>query len=778
MINEKRMMIEALNIANVEIATHRKIVSAKKRILNDIADGKETIEGEAGTDIIATLLLETLYSFKSTRPSHKISYLVSRVLPILESEIAWKRISAKLPGKEENKYLVNFINYLNTNNAKNLKLGPNTKFNLIKLLNKQDSEKMSSKNPLRPILRSKTWNAFGAAVASDVTAVRGILFAALLEFFTRHPHYQIVPDGRNVFIVTKTEEVNSEVKNYMFTEPQSFASVRAFKFNLSPSIHKQSIEVALASSYTFDADYNNAVKAVIASGNHWKYFDAENAEALKAKVESVEADVENGLRFWDVAGNGTVYFKYVVDFRGRISQLGGLSAVGHKVGKAMLRSGSKLSLGEHGYKHIILNLAGAMGHDKSTFAERLVWANDNVDKYVAIGGMVIDNPVEAFKTLYALDADDIFNAASICLELYRISNYKGNTEDFESDLFVGYDATCSGLQIVSLLWGNKMLAENTNVAAFEGTENKIYDIYKYLYEGMDKIAWDDFNAVTAATPDGEELLEVWIALDAKVKRGIAKKLLMPRIYGSTFRTWAGNTRKEAGKKNIFGEIEDEAKRESMIFQFGIVIANLFKVTFDKEPGFQAFRDFDTVVGQVATAYNSKKMDTRWTLNESSTFENHVIVSAYRKLATARYFVYHNGAKIDATSYGVSIFEEQVNAVSKVNKKVNNTRKAKNAISPNFVHSLDALLLHTVNYSMKTSMRLTHDCFACTAGQAERLLETIDNTFSDLFGGRNNLIKKLADETFENTGVEINVPETLKAEGIAINNIQKGIYKFS
>jgi len=334
------------------------------------------------------------------------------------------------------------------------------------------------------------------------------------------------------------------------------------------------------------------------------------------------------------------------------------------------------------------------------------------------------------------------------------------------------------LQIVSLLWGNKMLAENTNVAKFEGTEDKIYDIYKYLYEAMDVIAWDGFNAVTKHTPDGEELLQVWDALELKVKRSIAKKLLMPRIYGSTNTTWCDNTRKEAGKHNIFDYVEDEEKRADMVYQFGFVIANLFKATFDKEAGFQSFRDFGNVVASVAKAYNSKKMDTVWTLHESSTFENHKITCAYRKLITTRYYSYYKGQRINATSYGTSIFEKQIEAVSKYNKKKEDAHKATNAISPNFVHSLDALLLHTVNYSMKTSMRLTHDCFATTAGHAERLLETIENTFVDLFGGQNDLMVKIVAETEKNTGVKIAIPETLKACGINVNDIRKGAYKFS
>jgi len=776
MINEKRMMIEALVMANEEASSHRRIMAAKNRILTDVAvNTDEAMEGDAGTDLIAELLLETMYKFTGEKPEHKLSYLVSRVTPLLESEVAWARLENKMVTDHDKKYFVNFINLINKTSAKNLKLNPNTKFNLIKLFNKLDISKMRNTNPLRSILRAKRWNKFGAAVNSDCFAIRPLLFSSLLYFFEAHPHYQVYTDGHGTKIITKTDELYSKVKNYMFKEPKQLSSIKAYKFDLVKSIHKYSIEVALQSAYTFNTDYNNAIVALIKSGEHVNHLSAENQEALDVKVKSIESDVKHGIKFWEEVGAGTIYFNYVVDFRGRINQLGGLSAVGHKVGKNMLRSGVKHKLGENGFKHILLNLAGSMGHDKMTFNDRLVWANENLGTYITLGELVINEPVKAFQELDTLGADDIFAAASIALELYYISKFEGQLEDFKSDLFVGYDATCSGLQIVSLLWGNKMLAENTNVAKFEGTEDKIYDIYKYLYEAMDKIVWDGFKT---DVDNSEELLQIWDALEPKTKRGIAKKLLMPRIYGSTFQTWSDNTRKEAGKKDIFKYVEDKEAREKMTFNFGTVIAKLFQTTFDNESGFQAFRDFDSVVGQVATAYNSKKKDTVWTLHESSTFDNHVIKSVYRLNATARYRAYHSGQMVLATSYGVSIFEEQLQKVSKINVKKADTRKAKNAISPNFVHSFDALLLHTVNYTMKSSMRLTHDCFACTAGQAERMLETINNTFVDLFGGRNNIIKKLVEEAHENTGVEITVPGTLSDTGISINNIEAGIYKFS
>lgn len=775
-INTKKIMVESLNEASASL-NNRNIILAKKRILKDL--GKNTNEsyiGEVGTDIITNLLIEAMYSFTSSRDKHNVSYLASKVFSLLESELAWARISNSIP-KADRSYLIGFVNAVNKTQAKNFKLDPVTKFNVVKLLTKLDPRKLGSNNPMRKILAPKKWKTFASKIAKDVSAIRSLIFLALENFGLNHPDYEVEANGHNTIKIIKIINVGSEIKQYMFTESLPLTKVEADRFDLYRSIQTQSVEVSLQSAYTFNTDYNAAIEAIIESGNHVKYFDAENDAALKAKVDAVENDVRNGLNFWNELGQGNVYFNYVVDFRGRISQLGGLSAVGHKVGKAMLRAGITKKLGTTGFKHILIALGSSMGHDKMTLNDREVWGYDNMDTYVEIGEELINNPVAAFEKLYTLDADNIFDAAAISLELYYISQFDGQIEDYKSNLFVGYDATCSGLQIVALLWGNKMLAENTNVAKFDETEDKIYDIYKYLYEAMDVVA-ENFNPTTDSTPDGEEMLKVWQSLVPKIQRAIAKVLLMPRIYGSTFRTWSDNTRKVAGKKNIFAYIKDDKEREIKLFQFGIVVANLFKKTFDKESGFQAFRDFDDVVGQVATAYNSNKKDTTWTINEPSTFNNQHIIAKYRELDTARYYVYKNNVKVKVSCYSVSIFEDELQKVSKINVKKSNIRKAKNAISPNFVHSLDALLLHTVNYSMKTSMRLTHDCFGCTPGDVEKMLNIINISYIELFGGNNNIIVKLAEETERNTNIKINIPETLNNEGINIDAINKGTYKFN
>lgn len=779
-------MVIALTDANAQEGVQKNVHIAKNNILKAFA-ANEKFAGEVGTDIIANILLEVLYAFKVGKDCHTISFLVSKVTPMLEAEVAWVKM-LNLIAPTDQKRFVNFVNKLNKTQAKNIKhMSANAKFNVIKLLQRLDYKTLQHDNPFRSLLAEKRWNIFADTVARDVKAIRPLIYNTFVNFADAHPDYTTHKDGHKVDHITKINGLKSEVANYMFKTPRTIEDIKAPHFNFYNSIHLQSINVALESEYTFNADYNNAIQAVIESGNHKAYFSAENAEALAAKIEAVETDVENGLKFWDEVGNGGVYFNYVIDFRGRISQLGGLSSVGHKVGKAMLRAGVAKKLGPNGMKHLHIGLGSAMGHDKLTFADRAAWGAENEAAHVKIGKMIIDNPVGAFELLHDLGADDIFDAAAISLELYYIAQFDGDVEDYKSNLFLGLDATSSGLQIVSLLWGNKSLAENTNVAQFEDTEDKIYDIYRTLYEAMDEVAVD-FEATTKACPDGEILMACWDNLDAKTKREIAKKLLMPRIYGSTFRTWGKNTRKVAGKKGLFMDINEVEKFEtekeylarvdSLQFQFGTMIANIFKTTFDKEEGFQSFRDFDYVVSQVATAYNSTNSNITWSIHEPSTFQTQIIDAKYVKNAGVRYYVYSKGQKISATSYHTSLFSTETEKVAKRNAVVRNKAKAKNAISPNFIHSLDAVLLHTVNNAMATTLRLTHDCFACTPGEVDHMLATINNAYIGLFGGENNIIKKLAEETEADTKVAIDIPKTLNTAGISAEFISKGAYKFS
>jgi DNA-directed RNA polymerase len=67
------------------------------------------------------------------------------------------------------------------------------------------------------------------------------------------------------------------------------------------------------------------------------------------------------------------------------------------------------------------------------------------------------------------------------------------------------------------------------------------------------------------------------------------------------------------------------------------------------------------------------------------------------------------------------------------------QKSKNAISPNFIHSLDAAhLMFTVNDMRyehgKTSLYVVHDCFGVHADDVDLLVSTLKETFIEMYTG--------------------------------------------
>ena len=102
-----------------------------------------------------------------------------------------------------------------------------------------------------------------------------------------------------------------------------------------------------------------------------------------------------------------------------------------------------------------------------------------------------------------------------------------------------------------------------------------------------------------------------------------------------------------------------------------------------------------------------------------------------------------------------------------------------AIAPNYIHSHDALVLHTVVNEMQASMRLTHDCFACVPGKVRNMQSAINNAYITLFGdNRIAQLEELQKKCLKDTGELIELPKEYRSEGIKTDEIEKAKYAFS
>jgi DNA-directed RNA polymerase len=105
-------------------------------------------------------------------------------------------------------------------------------------------------------------------------------------------------------------------------------------------------------------------------------------------------------------------------------------------------------------------------------------------------------------------------------------------------------------------------------------------------------------------------------------------------------------------------------------------------------------------------------------------------------------------------------------------------KAANAISPSFVHSMDACHLHMVVNAWGGPIALVHDSFGCHAGDAARFRKIITNTFYHLYLD-NDVLSNILDEAFEQ--IETNhhrLPALPERGSYQLNEVLNAQYAFA
>lgn len=114
-----------------------------------------------------------------------------------------------------------------------------------------------------------------------------------------------------------------------------------------------------------------------------------------------------------------------------------------------------------GWQYLLIDAANAMGHDKLLFEERIQWATENLD--------VLEE--------YISKADSKYLYAKAVMAIRKAQ------QGIATGHLVGFDASCSGIQVMSALTGCKAGAEATGLV----DPNKRADAYTECTTIMNKI---------------------------------------------------------------------------------------------------------------------------------------------------------------------------------------------------------------------------------------------------------------------------------------------------
>lgn len=360
------------------------------------------------------------------------------------------------------------------------------------------------------------------------------------------------------------------------------------------------------------------------------------------------------------------WFPWSFDFRGRVYPLSHhLTPQGTDLSRALLVSAM---CGPADQQWLAFQVATTWGLGKETLWDRQAWVRDNLQLIKAVA----QDPMGTISTWQGADEPWQFLAA--CIE-YNDCIIQGTRS--WSNLLVGFDATCSGLQHLSALTRDRGAAELVNVAP----THKPADAYKTVAEASKKYLPEEFHPL--------------------ITRKVTKRVVMTIPYNLT---------KSSARDYL---------RQALPKEHGIPIKDLTHAVYDLAvpevlPGpMRAKRWIQEAVDAVAN-------QTGRPVAFASPSGFPVILDK-RIYPTEQVDTKLLGRRIRVT---VADFDSQAAPI--------NRRKITIGAMPNFIHSLDAALLHRAFAEWDRPLATVHDCISTLSCDVAWTMDHIRETFATMY----------------------------------------------
>jgi DNA-directed RNA polymerase len=386
------------------------------------------------------------------------------------------------------------------------------------------------------------------------------------------------------------------------------------------------------------------------------------------------------------------YFVLFMDTRGRIYTVGGyLSYQADQKIRSVIAFKNGERIGDRGKYWLYVHAANTYGNDKISFDERVKFTEDNLDEFLSYA----DNP---FENMGWDKADKPMEFLQTC---FHLKNVKKQGLDYVCNLPVSMDATCSGLQILSILSRDYETGWKVNVTP----SDKPNDIYSIICDSVTgevkKLA-------------GEGSLEANRWLQFGINRNLVKRNIMTYVYG---------LKPFGAREQVF----DEYKKQ----------VDLGKPKILKDDGFSDcrwladinWRHIQTQVPKaselmvwfqyVAKLFSQANIPMKWV-----TPVGFKAVQDYKYLREYKVKTAISGQLVYTT-----LRKEMLRS---------DVRRMQSSSAPNITHSLDAALATAVAVYCKhnsdpiPNVFMVHDSFATTPNKVDLLHTFIRKAVIDLF----------------------------------------------
>ena len=382
-----------------------------------------------------------------------------------------------------------------------------------------------------------------------------------------------------------------------------------------------------------------------------------------------------------------LYFPTCVDWRYRLYFKSSLHPQGPDMQKALLSFSRAKPLGGRGLFWLKVHVATCYGYDEALFEKRAAWADANIEQIRLVASSPFN--AEAFRS-----ADSPWCFLAACIDLVAAID-SGSPETYESRIPVAMDATNSGSQHFSALLRDPVGGKLTNLF-WEGNEEKA-DMYMDVKQRTDaKVIMDLDN------PEFVVQADFW--RKNEITRSMTKRPCMTHVYSATVRSCSEYILQAAQKAGY------EGTEEYSLFKLvGYLSSRMKGAVEDANPAATAVMKYLQALCYRVPAANH----LQWT-------------TPLGGLVMNRY------TESEETSVHVKSMNLTKLLVYNRNYEVNNKRKAKSGISPNWIHSLDATHLGMIISAHTGDIMPIHDSVATHTCDVDAMHTVIRAQFLKLY----------------------------------------------
>lgn len=415
-------------------------------------------------------------------------------------------------------------------------------------------------------------------------------------------------------------------------------------------------------------------------------------------------------------GDAPFYFPHNVDFTGRVYPLPHyLQPQGNDLPKGLLHFAEAKALGsQDAVKWLAIHGANCMAEhervklDEKSHADRVQWVNDHSDNIRAVA----KNPIKHIE--WWKDADSPLCFLAFCFEWagYLAACERGMGLAFESRIPIAQDGSCNGLQHYSALLRDEAAGKAVNMVPSEIPRDIYQDVAVKVKERLTRDAPTDCCA------------KAWLDWGG-VDRKICKRPVMTLAYGTVEWAFRGQIATfllddlPSHKRPDFAKADGFNKKDPhCVYMAKAIWVALDGVVNSAKGGLKFLRS-------AVDRHIENDLAIQWTAPSGF----HVVQQNWAKVPYQIGKTLMGGGKYRPT-YEVRATDEEATALKY------NTRKQRDGIAPNFIHSLDAahLMLTTcaaVDEDV-THFAMIHDSFGTHAADAEKLARITREQFVKMY----------------------------------------------